>query len=392
MRTIGVEERRARLGLRHRLARPADSPEQAAAEIVGLHSSDPATVFLSARARVDGFVPADLEDALYDRRSLVRMLGMRRTLFVVSRDLAAVMDEACTKALAPGERKRLVRMLEEQGIARAGKGKAWLVRVAAETLAALAARGEATARELTKEVPKLGARLSFGEGRTWAGTMGVSTRVLFLLATEGRIVRARPLGTWTSGQYRWATTETWLGGPLPAIDHAQACTDLLRRWLRAFGPATATDIRWWTGWTARLATKTLEGLGAVEVGLDEGSGYVLPDDLEPVSEVEPWVALLPGLDPTVMGWKDRAWYLGDHASELFDRNGNAGPTVWANGRVVGGWAQTGEGEVVVELLGRVDAATRRMIDAEREPLGDWLGDVRIRTRFPTPLERKLATR
>src|SRR5439155_24992841 len=141
-----------------------------------------------------------------------------------------------------------------------------------------------------------------------------------------------------------------------------ACADLLGRWLRAFGPATATDIRWWTGWTARLATKTLEALGAVEVELDEGIGYVLPDDVNPVRKSEPWVALLPGLDPTVMGWKERAWYLGDHASELFDRNGNAGPTVWANGRVVGGWMQVEDGDVIVELLEKVDARTRKLID------------------------------
>jgi hypothetical protein len=387
VRTFSTDERRARLGRRHHLARPAGSPEEAASDLVGLHSSDPVTVFLSARARVKGFVPGDLEAALYERKSLVRMLGMRRTLFVVPREVAAVMDEACTKALAPGERKRLVRMLEEQGVAPAGKGERWLDRVAAETLDALEARGEAAARELTKEVPGLGAKLSFGEGKTWAGTVGVSTRVLFLLATDGRIVRTRPLGGWTSGQYRWSTTEGWLGGPLPDIDRAEACADLLRRWLRAFGPGTVTDVRWWTGWTAKLAASTLESIGAVEVGLEEGTGYVLPDDLARVRAVGPWVALLPGLDPTVMGWKERAWYLGDHANTLFDRNGNAGPTVWSNGRVVGGWTQTGDGEVVVTLLERVDAKTRSAIEAERERLRVWLGAVRIKSRFPTPLER-----
>jgi hypothetical protein len=381
VRKIGVGERRARLALRHRLARPADSPDELAAAMVGLHSSDPATVFLTAWTRVDGFAPADLEAALYDRRSLVRMLGMRRTLFVVPRDLAAVMDEACTKALAPGERRRMVRILEDQGIARAGRGGRWLDRVAAATFEALAARGEATARELTKDVPELGTKLTFGEGKTWGGTVGVSTRVLFLLATDGRIVRARPLGGWTSGQYRWAPTEAWLGGPLPPIDHHEACAELLRRWLRTFGPATATDIRWWTGWTARLATTTLRALEAAEVELDEGVGYVLPDDLEPADETAPWVGLLPGLDPTVMGWKERAWYLGDHGPRLFDTNGNAGPTVWANGRVIGGWTQTDDGEVVVELLERVDAKTGKAIDTERERLRSWLGDVRIKLRF-----------
>ena len=392
MRRIGLKERRARLGARHLLASRAASVEDAAAALVGLHSSDPASVFLSSWARVDGFEPADLEDALYRRRSLVRMLGMRRTLFVVPVDLAAVMDAACTKALAPGERTRLVRMLEEQGVARPGRGDTWLAKVASDTLEALAARGEATARELTADVPALGAKLAFGEGKTWAGTMGVSTRVLFLLATEGLIVRARPLGTWTSGQYRWATIEHWLGRPLPEIDHAEACAELLTRWLRAFGPATMTDVRWWTGWTAALAKTTLGAVGAQEVRLADGVGHALPDDLEPIGDVDPWVALLPGLDPTVMGWKDRTWYVGDHAADLFDRNGNAGPTVWSNGRVLGAWAQTQDGDVVVELFGRLDASTRKRLDAERERVQSWLGDVRIRPRFGTPLGKELAKR
>jgi hypothetical protein len=392
MRRVGVRERRTRLGARHRLASRAATVEEAAAAVVGLYSSDPATVYLSSWARVDGFEPADLEDALYDRRSLVRMLGMRRTLFVVPVDLAPVMHEACTKALIPGQRARLVRMLEEQRVAPTDRGEAWLAKVSAETLAAIAARGEATAHELTADIPELGAKLTFGQGKTWAGTVGVSTRVLFLLATEGSIVRTRPLGTWTSGQYRWATTEHWLGAPLRGIDHAEACSELLGRWLRSFGPATMTDIRWWTGWSAALAKRTLGAIDAVEVRLADGTGYGLADDLDRVDDADPWVALLPGLDPTTMGWKDRGWYLGDRATDLFDRNGNAGPEVWANGRVVGPWAQTEEGEVVVELFARLDATTRARLDAERARLAAWLGDVRIRPRFGTPLAKELATR
>jgi DNA glycosylase AlkZ-like len=318
------------------------------------------------------------------------MLGMRRTLFVVPRDEAAVMDEACTKALAPPERRRMIGMLEDQGVARRGQGSRWLDWVAGETVAALARRGQATARQLAEDVPELATKLTFGEGRTWAGTMGVSTRVLFLLATEGLIVRARPLGTWVSGQYRWARTESWLGAPLTTMGHAEACADLLGRYLRAFGPATATDIRWWTGWTVARTKAALDAVGAVEVALAEGTGFVLPDDLDPRDEPERWVALLPGLDPTIMGWKERAWYLGNHATELFDRNGNAGPTVWANGRVIGGWAQSGSGEVAVGLLERVDATTRRAIDVEAERLRAWLGDVRLKPRFRTPMERTLA--
>jgi hypothetical protein len=197
---------------------------------------------------------------------------------------------------------------------------------------------------------------------------------------------------WTSGQYRWSTVERWLGGPLADVDHDEACTELLRRWLGRFGPATTTDIRWWTGWTAKLTASTLSAIDAVTVRLGDGEGWVLPDDVEAVPAPQPWVAFLPGLDPTVMGWKERAWYLGRRERDLFDTNGNAGPTVWADGRVVGAWGQTGAGEIVVKLHARVAADTRSSIDAERERLRTWFGDVRVRTRFGTALERSLSGR
>ena len=387
-RRIDAAERRARLGLRHHLAQRAAAVETVAASLVGLHSSDPATVYLAARARVAGFQVGHLEQALYGARTLVRALGMRRTMFVVPSDLAAVLDAACTRALAPAERRRLERLLSEQGVADDAAG--WLAEVERRTLAALAARGEATAAELTGEVPELAQKLSFGAGRKWAGTVGVSTRVLFLLATEGRIVRARPRGSWISSQYRWAPVAAWLGGGLGTIEPEAARAELLRRWLAAFGPGTMTDLTWWTGWSARQVRAALDAVAAVEVELEEGAGFVGPDDLAPTPKCGSWVALLPALDPTVMGWKERSWYLGDHQAQLFDRNGNAGPTVWLDGRIVGGWAQRPNGSVAVELLESLAPEARARVGAEAERTQAWLGGTVVTPRFRTPLERRLA--
>ena len=389
MRRITVPERRARLAARHHLARPAASAVQVASDLVGLHSSDPVAVYLAARARVREFQVAHLEAALYEARALVRVLGMRRTMFVLPLDLAAVVDAACTRALAPAERRRLLRMLGEQGIA--ADPEAWLRDVQERTLAALAAHGEATARELTADVPELTQKLSFGAGRSWAGTVGVSTRVLFLLASEGRIVRARPRGTWISSQYRWASTAHWLGAALADRDPAAARGQLLHRWLTAFGPVTMTDVTWWSGWTVRRARDALAACGAEPVELDGGPGFVACGDHEPVQPGASWVALLPSLDPTVMGWKERAWYLGDHAGQLFDRNGNAGPTVWLDGRVVGGWGQRRDGCVAVELLEPLAAPGRDRIAAEAARLEEWLAGTVVTPRFRTPLERRLAS-
>ena len=382
------EERRRRLAVRHHLIRPGASVEGTVATLIGLHSSDPVTVHLSLLARVTDFTPPDLEAALYGRKTLVRMLGMRRTMFVVPLDVAAIMDEACTKAIAPRERRRLIGYLEDQGITK--HAERWLDDVCERTFAALRARGEAAAVELTKDVPELGHKLSFGEGKTWGGQMGVSTRVLFLLAAEGRIVRARPRGSWISGQYRWAELETWLGAPLPRIDHDEACAELLRLWLRAFGPGTTTDIKWWTGWTVKQMKASLDAVGAVEVGLDDGvTGWVLPDDLEDTEPPGRWVRLLPGLDATVMGWKERDWILGPHGPLLFDRNGNAGPTIWVDGRVVGGWTQTADGRIATKLLEDIDKRAQKLLSQECERLEAWFGDIRIVPRFRSPLEREL---
>ena len=151
LRTIDDRERRARLGRRHHLAGPARAGDvvTVAGDLVGLHGSDPATVFLAARARLrrPQDTVAALEAALYEDRTLVRTLCMRRTMFVVPLDLVPVVQAAVTDALVPGERRRAARLVEESGIA--ADGAAWLAAMEAETLAALATRKEATGAELS---------------------------------------------------------------------------------------------------------------------------------------------------------------------------------------------------------------------------------------------------
>lgn len=230
--------------------------------MVGLHSSDPISVYLSLWARVSDVTADDVADALYTRRSLIRVHAMRRTLFVVSPGLASTMSAACTTSYVAQERTKLVRLAEQQGLAT--DGGPWVERVAAATVDALRARGEATAVQLTADVPELALRLSYGGQQKWAAAVGVSTRILFLLATEGRIARGRPVGTWVSGQYRWLPMESVAATGFGTGDPAAARQDLLRRWLTCYGPGTTTDVQWWTGWTKGQTVKTLADVGAVE--------------------------------------------------------------------------------------------------------------------------------
>jgi hypothetical protein len=389
VRRISVEERRARLARRHHLAPAArtDDVTRVAGDVVGLHATDPATVYLSAAARMRRPSVAAVERALYDDRTLVRTLCMRRTMFVVPVPLVPVVQAACTDALVPAERRRTILMLEQNGVADA---EAQLRALEEATVAAIEERGEATGAELSKLVPGLSRQLAVGQGTKWEGTIGVSTRVLFLLATRQRIVRGRPKGGWTSSQYRWSPMSTWLPEGAPSASADEARTELARRWLQGFGPATVADLKWWTGLTLGQIRKALAGIDVEEVDLDGTPGVVLAGDVAPTAKPRPWVALLPSLDTTTMGWKERDWYLGDHGRALFDTNGNAGPTVWSDGRVVGGWAQRKSGEVLYRLLEDVGAEAKAAIEAEAARLARWLGDVRITPRFPTPLQRELA--
>lgn len=392
--TIDPAERRRRIGARHHLGAGTQSdPVTVADDLVGIHATDPASVYLELRARVAGLGHDDVAKALYEDRSLVKVLGMRRTMFATPVPLASIVHAATAADLAAAERRRLHGMLEGAGIT--AEPARWVADVEAQTLAALDELGAATAAELSKRVPGLREQIPFGEGRTWAGKVGVSTRLLFLLATEGRIIRARPRGSWLSSLYRWTPMERWVDGGLEPWPAERAQAELVRRWLRSYGPGTERDVAWWTGWPLGRTRRALEAVGAVPVALDDGAtgatGYALPDDLEPTAEAAPWVALLPSLDSTIMGWKDRGWYLDGLAGDLFDTAGNAGPTAWVDGRVVGLWAQRANLEVGYRLLRDVGREARLALDAEAARLTEWLGHERVFPRFPNPAYRELAS-
>ena len=342
--------------------------------MIALHGTDPASVYLAAWARsADGHRAighAAVERALYQDKELLRMLGMRRTMFVVPAGLAPVIQAACTDQVAERMRKGLVRDLATAGVgADAGR---WLDEVGDATVKALTARGTATGAELARDEPRLRTQLVYAEGKSYGGSASITTRVLMLLSAERRIARGRPRGGWTSSQYEWMPADPW-----PACSAADARAELARHWLLAFGPAPLSDLQWWTGWTAGQTRAALGQLAIAEVDLDGSPGVVLASDQEPVPATEPWAALLPALDPTPMGWADRDWYLGPHRAVVFDSNGNAGPTAWWNGRVVGGWHQEPSGKVVVDIVERIPKLAGTRLDREAAKLTDWLAGERV---------------
>ncbi len=390
MHTVTVEQRRARLARRHLLAgspHAVDSVSDVTRRLVGLHATDPATPHLSLWARLPGFTPADLDVALHDERSVVKHLAMRRTLWVVHRQDLPSVQSAASDRVAANEARRLAADVQAAGVAT--DGTAWLETACAAVLRHLHSAGPCTARHLREALPELTGTYDPAPGKAYGGEGHLAPRVLTVLSARGHIVRGRNDGGWTTSRPRWVSAGQWLP-PADAVTPEQARAQLVRRWLAVFGPATVTDLKWWFGTTLGWARQALADIDAVEVaveGSDGVPGYVLPGDDEPEPPAEPWCALLPGLDVTTMGWVERDWYLHPHRSQVFDRNGNAGPTVWVDGRVVGAWRQNTEGRVELLLLEDVGRRANRALTARADELTAWLGGVRINPRFPSPLSK-----
>jgi hypothetical protein len=278
---------------------------------------------------------------------------------------------------------RMAKELEAHGIAK--RGEVWLTRMFNTIQRTLADRGPATTAELREAIPPLARRVELAPGKSYGGNFPIAPRVLGALAATGKILRGSNEGDWRTSRPRWTLTEEWLGTPVVKSEPEAGYLELVRRWLLSFGPGTEDDLVWWLGATKAVVRRALADLEAVEVSLSDGTGYVLPDDVDDAPEPDPWAALLPVLDPTTMGWKQRDFYLEpEDRPYLFDTNGNGGTTAWWCGRVVGCWVQDPDGAVVVVPRSDPGAEALAALQVEADRLTKWLQGAKVSTVYSSP--------
>ncbi|MCW2854636.1 MAG: hypothetical protein JWR52_251 [Marmoricola sp.] len=364
---------------------PYGSIEVATEAMTCWHATEPASVHLAVHART-GATREQVDAALYDDRSVVKQLAMRRTVFAFPRSLLPAVWGSAASRVAVQQRSQLARDVVKHGIT--DDGPAWVEQACDAVLSHLHVSGPTSTARLREVIPMLDARMSLSPDKTWGAEVSVAPRVLTTLAASGAVMRGENEGGWKTSRPRWTATRDWLPDAPDAMAEAEGYAALMASWLRTFGPGTEADIVWWLGATKAAVTRALGDVGAVEVGLESGgTGFVLADDMDDVEAPEAWAALLPALDPTTMGWKERDWYLGPHAAALFDRNGNGGPTAWWCGRIVGGWRQDDDGTVVVVPAEDLGAEATAALTHKADELTAWLdGDV-VRTIYQSPLAR-----
>jgi Winged helix DNA-binding domain len=383
-RHIGDDERRARLGLRHSLAALSADTVAAARAVTCLHATEPASVHLGAWARA-GVTRDQVDRALYAERSIVKQLGMRRTVFAFPRELLPAVWGSASARVAGQQLRRIVKEVEAAGIA--SNGQAWVEDHLTAVRRMIDEEGPQTTAQVRAALPALDVRLTRGSG-AYQAQVAVAASLIVTLAASGAILRGENSGGWKASRPHWTSAAHWLGEVPDALPEAEGYAALVTAWLRSFGPGTEADLVWWLGATKATVRRALSDVGAIAVSLDGGpTGWVLPDDVDPVADPGPWAALLPSLDSTTMGWKERAFLLGDHVDKVFDRNGNGGPTAWWNGRIVGVWCQQEDGRVDVVMAEEVPRAARRALDAKAEELTRWLDRDVVRSIYLSPMAR-----
>ncbi len=331
----------------------------------GIYGTAP-TCYLSCVARVRDFRLAALDEELYAKRSIVRLRCMRGGMaYIEPLDLLPALF-ACTGE-APD--KTLRRVAKYTGLT-----EAEVLKLADRIEATMAGRPPMTVREVREAL-----------GGDIPGGQEPLQMTVALLGRSGRIIRAKVRGSWRSDNYAYARWTDWLESPAEPMDPAAARAELARRYLRAYGPATADDLSWWTGWTKRDTVAALAALGEEisQVTLEGAATWVLASDLDALCEADPetgrGVRLLPVWDAYFMGYgaspTGRARQVAaDQYGRIYDKSGNGTSTVIVDGMAAGVWQLDPDaGTVVVAPFGDALADRWTEVQAQVARLGLAIG-------------------
>jgi Winged helix DNA-binding domain len=328
---------------------PAGRAQRALAavgQLAGLQAQAPFPPYFGLWSRLADFRPAELAELITGRR-VVRIALMRGTIHAVT--------AADCLAMRP-----LIQPVLDRGL-RANFGR----QLAGVDLASLAAAG----RELAEAAPltfgELGARLAERWPAKAPAALAQGVRAMVPL------VQVPPRGIWgRSGAARHTSAEAWLGQPL---DQRATPDWLVRRYLAAFGPATARDAQAWSG---------LAGLGEVVERLRPGLRvfrdehgrelFDLPEAPRPDPATPAPIRLVAEFDNLVLSHADRSRVISDDdRKKLFSRQNVFPGTVLVDGFAAGMWRLSraaGAATLTVELFRPVSSRDSEAIAEEGERL------------------------
>lgn len=336
---------------------------QIAKDIGGLHGTSATGPYLSLFARSNSFRKDDLAVEMSKKKSLARIRYVRNTIYILPKKFIPV-AYAATSQMAEVTAARFSKYL--------GITPTQYVRISNKILKLLRGRG-LTTREIKKKL------------RTAANIAPIVNR----MCDKGLLVRSLPREGWKSTQHAYYLFEDYFPDlDLSAFDEKEARRKIVEQYILSFGPVSKQDIAWWTGFPKSQVKEILEGLGdevsSVEIPELESGYLVHSSERESLQSLEapkhPVVNVLPGLDPYMMGYKDRERYLHPkHHKMIFDRSGNATSTILVDGRVVGIW-DLEEPLVKIFYLKDVGKDLRKKVCSKASDVGKFLAEKSVQVK------------
>jgi hypothetical protein len=352
---------------RHALSAPLQGarPVDIVATMCGAHAQILSAAELSIGLRLAGVTRADMREALWTERSLVKTFGPRGTVHLLpTRDLP--MWTGALSAVPPSHHGHApdVRLTPEQ------------TETVVEAIAAALDDAEMTIDELGEAV--------VARAGTWAGD-------LVMPAFNGMWARWRQavgpaahrgvlcFGPNRGGKVTYTNPHRWLPGFQPAEGRA-AAAEIVKRYLHAYGPATPQQFAQWLGaprrWAAELFDRLSNELQPVEI---EGSpAWLVAGDTMAPAAASQGVRLLPYFDAYVVGCHPRELlFPGKAAQRALTPSGGAGnyPVLLIDGIVAGVWQQRRAAQQLhftVEPLVPLTTTQRRALDDQVERIGEFL--------------------
>ncbi len=325
------------------LRRSGLSPLEAVEHLVGMQAQSPNAPYVGLWSRLESFDPDDLARAILDRHA-ARAPLMRATIHLVSaRDCLA---------LNPLTQPVLARAFSSQAFARDLDGVDPVEVVIA-------------GHELLAKQPHTRAELGELLADRWPGRdpASLALAVTYLMP----VVQVPPRGVWgSSGLARWATMDSWLGGPDGPPNLSR--DEVVMRYLGAFGPATIADVRTWSGFTG--LREVIDRLRPrLRTFADEQGRelFDLPDSPRPDPETPAPPRFLPEYDNLLLSHADRSRVIAeDDRRRVFGKG-----AVLMDGYVRGAWriARAGQAATLaIEPFTGLPEADARLIIEEAERL------------------------
>lgn len=324
--------------------------------LVGLQAQVPLNPYTALWSRLERFDPYELGRLLLERR-VVRIAVMRSTIHLVSADDCLLLRPL----MQPVFDAELARYRDLRGV---------------NVDAVLT-----FARELVAERPRstreLRAELAERFPAHDPGDLAYACRNLLAF------VQVPPRGVWgRTSQVTSTTAEAWLGRPLAVQPSLE---EVVLRYFRAFGPATAADVSTWSRLTGlREVVDRLRP--RLQTFCDERGRelFDLPDAPRPDPETPAPPRFLPEYDNVLLSHADRSRFVSDERRRALSRvQGHIRGTVLDDGFVFGVWQRGPDGTLVVSYAGRTPRRTQDAVAAEgwrllrRLAVGDEPNDVRL---------------